>query len=67
MAAVRPLLEARNAVEQQVSELDRKVMKLARGDAQVERFLTVPGSARSPRLHSRQQLTIRHGSRDREV
>ena len=25
----RPLLEARNAVEQQVSELDRKVMKLA--------------------------------------
>src|SRR5213592_4805364 len=30
VAAVRPLLEARNAVEQQVSELDRKVMKLAR-------------------------------------
>ena len=35
VAAVRPLLEARNAVEQQVSELDRKVMKLARRDAQV--------------------------------
>ena len=43
VAAVRPLLEARNTVEQQVSELDRKVMKLARGDAQVQRFMTVPG------------------------
>jgi transposase len=42
VAAVRPLLEARNAVEQQVSELDRKVMKLARRDAQVQRFMTVP-------------------------
>ena len=40
---IRPLLEARNAVEQQVSELDRKVMKLARHDAQVRRFMTVPG------------------------
>jgi hypothetical protein len=39
----RPLLEARNAVGQQVSELDRKVMKLARHDAQVRRFMTVPG------------------------
>src|SRR6202163_2250799 len=29
IAAIRPLLEARNAVGQQVSELDRKVMKLA--------------------------------------
>ena len=43
VAAVRPLLEARNAVEQQVSDLDRKVMKLARHDAQVQRFMTVPG------------------------
>ena len=42
-AAIRPLLEARNAVEQQVSELDRKVMKLARHDAQVRQFMTVPG------------------------
>jgi transposase len=31
------------AVGQQVSELDRKVMKLARHDAQVRRFMTVPG------------------------
>ena len=43
IAAIRPLLEARNAVERQVSELDRKVMKLARRDAQVQRFMTVPG------------------------
>ena len=43
MAAIRSLLEARKAVEQQVSELDRKVMKLARHDAQVRRFMTVPG------------------------
>jgi transposase len=43
VAAVRPLLEARQAVEQQVGELDRKVMKLARRDAQVQRFMTVPG------------------------
>jgi transposase len=40
VAAVRPLLEARTAVERQVSELDRKVMKLARRDAQVRRFMT---------------------------
>ena len=43
IAAIRPLLEARNAVEQQVGELDRKVMKLARHDAQVRRFMTAPG------------------------
>ena len=41
MATIRPLLEARNAVGQQVSELDRKVMKLARHDAR--QFMTVPG------------------------
>jgi transposase len=43
VAAIRPLLEARSAVEQQVSKLDRKVMKLARHDAQVRRFMTAPG------------------------
>ncbi len=43
VAAIRPLLEARNAVEQQVGELDRKVMKLARHDTQVRRFMTAPG------------------------
>ena len=43
IATIRPRLEARNVVGQQVSELDRKVMKLARHDAQVRRFMTVPG------------------------
>ena len=50
MAAIRPLLEARNAVEQQVSELDRKVMKLARHDAQIRRFMTALASVRSRAL-----------------
>ena len=43
VAAVRPLLEARKAIEQQVGDLDRKVHKLARHDVQVRRFMTVPG------------------------
>ena len=43
MAAVRPLLEARKAIEQQVGDLDRKVLKLARDDVQVRRFMTAPG------------------------
>jgi len=43
IAAVRPLLEARKAIEQQVGELDRKVLKLARNDVQVRRFMTAPG------------------------
>jgi transposase len=43
IATIRPLLEARAAVEQQVSDLDRNVMKLVRRDAQVRRFMTVPG------------------------
>ena len=43
VAAVRPLLEARKAIEQQVDDLDRKVHKLARHDVQVRRFMTVPG------------------------
>jgi transposase len=43
VAAVRPLLEARQAIEQQVDGLDRKVLKLARRDAQVRKFMTAPG------------------------
>jgi transposase len=42
-AVIRPLLEARKAIEQQVDNLDRKVLKLARHDVQVRRFMTVPG------------------------
>ena len=43
VASVRPLLEARKAIECQVSDLDRKVLKLARHDAEVRRFMTTPG------------------------
>ena len=42
-AAVGPLLNAREAVERQIVDLDRKVMRLARSDAQVRRFMTAPG------------------------
>jgi len=42
-AAIGPLLAARKAIEEQVRDLDRKVLKLARHDMQVRRFMTVPG------------------------
>ena len=42
-AAVTPLLHARVAIAQQIADLDRKVMKLARRNAQVQRFMTAPG------------------------
>src|SRR5499433_3883102 len=42
-AAVTPLLTARVAIEQQVADLDRKVMKLVRNNAQVQHFMTAPG------------------------
>jgi transposase len=42
-AAVEPLLKAREAVGQQIADLDRKVMRLARNDAHVRRFMTAPG------------------------
>ena len=43
VAIVAPLLKAREAIEQQVDDLDRKVLKLARHDAQIRSFMTVPG------------------------
>ena len=43
VAAIGPLLEARKAIEQQVRDLDRKVLELARHDVQVRRFMTAPG------------------------
>jgi transposase len=43
VAAIRPLLDAREAIELQVGDLDRKVLKLARNDVQVRRFMTAPG------------------------
>ena len=42
-AAVEPLIKARKAIEQEIGDLDRKVMKLARHDPQVRAFMTVPG------------------------
>ena len=42
-AAVEPLLKAREAIGQQIADFDRKVMRLARDDAQVRRFMTTPG------------------------
>jgi len=46
---VGPLLKARQAIEQQTEDLDRKVLRLTRNDAQVRRFMSVPVSARSLR------------------
>ena len=43
MAAIRPLLDAWEGIEQQIDQLDRIVLKLARNDVQVRRFMTVPG------------------------
>jgi transposase len=42
-AVVEPLLKTREAVERQIADLDRKVMRLARNDAQVRRLMTAPG------------------------
>jgi transposase len=42
-AVIKPLLAARKAIEGQVVDLDRKVLKLARHDVQVRRLMTVPG------------------------
>jgi transposase len=43
IAVVAPLLKAREAIEKQIDDLDGKVLKLARHDAQIRRFMTVPG------------------------
>src|SRR5262245_13185911 len=42
IAIVAPLLKARKAIEQQIDDLDRRVLKLARHDPEVRRFMTVP-------------------------
>ena len=42
-AAIEPLLKAREALAHQIAGLDRKVLRLARGEPQVRRFMTVPG------------------------
>jgi len=40
---IEPLLKARQTIEQQIADLDRKVLRLARNFEQVRRFMTVPG------------------------
>lgn len=42
-AAVEPLLKAREALARQIEVLDRKVLRLARSEPEVRRFMTVPG------------------------
>jgi len=42
-AAVGPLLKSREAIAQQIEDLDRKVLRLARNNVQVRRFMTAPG------------------------
>jgi len=42
-AAIEPLLKARDALAGQIDGLDRKVLRLARSEPQVRRFMTVPG------------------------
>jgi len=42
-AAVALLLKTREVIERQIADLDRKVMRMARNDIQVRRFMTVPG------------------------
>lgn len=42
-AAVEPLLKAREALARQIEGLDRKVLRLARSEPEVRRFMTVPG------------------------
>ena len=42
-ASTRPLLNARETIAQQIADLDRKVLRLARSDAQVRRLMTAPG------------------------
>jgi transposase len=42
-AAIDPLLKAREALGRQIADLDRKLLRLARSEPQVRRFMTVPG------------------------
>src|SRR5499433_1563160 len=43
VAVVAPLLKVREVIEKQIDDLNRKVLILARHDAQIRRFMTVPG------------------------
>jgi len=41
--AIEPLLKAREAIGRQIASLDRKLLRLARSEPQVRRFMTAPG------------------------
>ncbi len=41
--STEPLLKARETIAQQIVDLDRQVLRLARNDAQVRQFMTTPG------------------------
>jgi len=64
---VGPLLKARKAIEQQTDDLDGKVLKLARYDAQVRRFMTVPGVGPITALRFKATIDDPTASSDREV
>ena len=40
---VASLLKAREVIDKQIDDLDRKVLKPARHEAQIRRYVTVPG------------------------
>ena len=42
-AAIEPMLKAREAIARQIGDLDGKLLRLARSEPQVRRFMTVPG------------------------
>jgi transposase len=42
-AAIEPLLKAREAIARQIAGLDGKLLRLARSEPQVRRFMTAPG------------------------
>jgi transposase len=67
IAVIRQPLDARNAVGQQISELDRTVMKLVRHDAQVRRFMTVPGLGPITTLALKATIDDWHGLGGREA
>jgi transposase len=65
IAVVGPLLKARKAIEQQTDDLDG--LKLARYDAQVRRFMTVPGVGPITALCFKATIDDPTASSDREV
>lgn len=67
IAAVNPLLKAREAVAGQISDLDRRVILLARDEPQVRRFMTVPGVGPITASVISPPLMIRRGLRSRAM